>query len=461
MASGGPYSERVVEAHRVGDIHVHGSGRVGGCWAAWDSAAIVGDSVEPLERLSKFLAKARNEWYGFQKLSYFESLTKIGRIEQTKFNAGLPRFLESLEAIEGLRVFLGLEEQSREGASRLFLESLFRGLEGTGSSRVSPLVFFSKEYRWDCGDDLPIFESTGTLHSPIFLKRLEKDVDYLTDPWIGGSVKRVNTGVLDAVTLNIPRAAYNSDDEGDFMERVDGLVDVAVEALEARRVYLEGELRGGHIPATGSIVDSFDGFFGGVGVVGVHDALLNLSGKGIDSMQGKVVAYKILEAIHSRLREFEGETGHRFCRIAEPSDGVAYRFAELDEVKCPELGASGVDVPFYTGSTCLPVDYSDDLWDAMEHQKKLNALYTGGSVFNVYLEKGISDVDGVKTLVRRIVESTPLPCFALSPGVNVPSLNGDEKFERLGYWYTPVSKMCAGELEEVKLRKPYAVVSGW
>jgi hypothetical protein len=105
----------------------------------------------------------------------------------------------------------------------------------------------------------------------------------------------------------------------------------------------------------------------------------------------------------------------------------------------------------------LPVDYSDDLWDAMEHQKKFQTLYTGGSVFNVYLERGISDVGGVKTLARRIVERTALPCFSFSPTVNTPQ----GRFERLGYWYKPVTEMVAGELEEVRVRRHYAVASGW
>jgi ribonucleoside-triphosphate reductase len=205
-------------------------------------------------------------------------------------------------------------------------------------------------------------------------------------------------------------------------------------------------------------VDSFDGFFCGVGVVGVHEAIMHLLEKGIESMQGKAVAYKILEEINRRLKAHWEETGHLFCRIAEPSDGASYRFAELDRVKCPGLKSSGVDAPFYTGSTCLRVDYSDDLWDAMEHQKKLQTLYTGGSVFNVYLERGISDVGGVKTLARRIVERTALPCFSFSPTV---STSHQGRFERLGYWYKPVTEMVAGELEEVRLRRPYAVASGW
>jgi hypothetical protein len=454
MASGGAYNGRIVEAHGVGDLYIHGFGRTGGCWVSWNMGNIVGDSSSPLKKSSTFLASARSEWFSFQKLTGFESLAKeTSEQSKTEFSA----FFKSIEGVEGLRVFIGLEEQKRDVASHQFLESLFGELHSSGTCRISPLVFFSKDYDWGTENDLSIFESTGSIYSPIFQKRIGEITDYLADPWVDGTLKSMNTGVLDAVTLNIPRLAYDAKDEDDFIEHVGELTELAVEGLEAKRTYLEKELGEGRLPATREAVDSFDGFFCGVGVVGVHEAILRLIEKGINSMQGKAVAYKTLEEINRRLKAHWEETGHLFCKVAEPSDGVAYRFAELDRVKCPELKASGVETPFYTGSTCLPVDYSDDLWDAMEHQKKFQTLYTGGSVFNVYLERGISDVGGVKTLARRIVERTALPCFSFSPTVNTPQ----GRFERLGYWYKPVTEMVAGELEEVRVRRHYAVASGW
>lgn len=455
MASGCAYGERIVEAHEAGELHIHGFGKAGGCWASWNTGDIMGDSTTPLRKVSKFLTSAGDEWFAFQKLSGFEPL---GRETSEHSKTEISAFVKSVEGIEGLRVMLGLEEQSRGPASQRFLETLFDALNSAATCRVSPLVFLSKDYDWGGEDDATLFEATGSIYSPIFQKRIGEDTEYLADPWIDGTVKGVNTGVLDAVTMNIPRLAYGAEDEDDFIERVGGLAEVAVEGLEAKRTYLDNELKGGRLPVTKRVVDSFDAFFCGVGVVGVHEAIQHILGKGIGSMQGKAVAYKTLEEINRRLKAHWEETGHLFCRIAEPSDGAAYRFAELDRVKCPELKASGVEAPFYTGSTCLPVDYSDDLWDAMEHQKKLQTLYTGGSIFNVYLERGISDVGGVKMLARRIVERTSLPCFSFSPTVSVPHSG---RFERLGYWYKPVTEMGAGELEEVRLRRPYAVASGW
>ena len=136
-------------------------------------------------------------------------------------------------------------------------------------------------------------------------------------------------------------------------------------------------------------------------------------------MQGKVIAYRTLELIRGIVKEKDKETGHSFCLAAEPSDGAAYRLAELDRAKYPEIKTAGVEAPFYTGSTCLPVDYTDDLWDALEHQKKLQTLYNGGTFSISALEKGINDSKGCKMLVRKMVEKVGLPCFAFSPPVMV------------------------------------------
>lgn len=476
MASRDAYGERVVEAHRVGDLHVHGLDEVGGCWVSWDSTALAGATGEHggdlegyLGRLAIFAIRAAREWHSFQRFSGFESfVSKMKEVNRTRLGRPLSAFVNLVEETGTNRVFLGLEEQNRgDEWSRSFIEDLIGCLRSSGASagrgKVTPLVVFTEAYKWGNDNDLSIYESATSLCSPIFIRGNNAAGGGIRDPWLDGAAPGVNTGVLGAVTLNLPRAAFNSADEDGFIDRVGGLTELAVDGLEAKRSHLQGEFDAGRLPVTGSVIDSFDDFFCAIGVVGVHEALLNLLGKGIDSLQGKAVAYKTLEAVRDRLKEHERETGHRFCIIAEPSDSAAYSFAELDRAKYPEIKTSGADVPFYTGSTCLPIDYTDDLWDAMEHQKKLQARYNGGTIFNIGLERGISDLGGLKTLVGRIVEKTSLPCFAFSPTVRVcpPSGGEAERYERIGYWYKPVSGMGSGEREEVRLRRPYAVVSGW
>ncbi|MCX6649958.1 MAG: hypothetical protein NTV61_11345 [Candidatus Bathyarchaeota archaeon] len=423
-----------------------------------------GDPLRLIENLARFTVKAKEEWRGFQRLSGFETLLKMKGGESTDIQKGLTTFNTLLvEGDNPGRVFLGLEEQNREEGDPV-LGAVFMGLRSPGAQAgyLTPLVVFTDAYDWGTANDLPLYDEGNSLCSPIFMHRKVATNRKAVDPWLDGASPSVNTGVLGAVTLNLPRAAFTSGDEGEFFDRVWDLTGLAVEGLEAKRSHFEGELKAGRMPATGSIVASFDDFFGAVGVVGLNEALLNIVERGIGSMQGKVVAYKILEAIHDRLEEKDKETGHRFCLTAEPSDGAAYRLAELDRLKYPEIKTSGVEAPYYTGSTCLPGDYTEDLWDALEHQKRLQTLYGGGTIFNICLEKGISDGGSCKTLVKKLVEKTPLPCFAFSPTVNVSPSRGEAKrYERMGYWYKPVSDMVAGEIEEVRLRRPFAVLSGW
>ena len=457
MVSGGTFGQRVVDAHVAGDLHVHGLEEKGGCWASWDCAAIAekDGNLDAFWRLITFAIKAKHEWSSFQRLSGFESLAK--KCDLAELQKNLTKFNTGLEEEKVGRIFLGLEEQNREDNDPV-LDTVFESLRSTAEqTRYStPVVVYTDAYNWETEGDLQLYDSVNAYSSPIFMHRKEATTRKAVDPWLDGAAPGVNTGVFGAVTLNLPRVAFTSEDEAEFFDRVWDLTGVAVEGLEAKRSHLDEELKAGHMPATGSMINSFDDFFGAVGVVGMNEALLNLIERGIGSMQGKVIAYKILEAIHDRLEEKDKETGHRFCLVAEPSEGAAYRLAEMDRVKYPEIKTAGVEAPFYTGSTCLPVDHTDDLWDAIEHQKKLQAIYNGGTIFNICTEKPTSDVNGNKTLVRKIVEKTPLPCFAFSPSVGEA-----ERYERMGYGYKPVSGMLAGEIEEVRLRKPFAVVSGW
>ena len=456
MTSGGAYGERLINSHVAGDLHVYGLEEDGGCWASWDCAAIVGKEGEAnnsrvMERLVHFIAKAKSEWSCFQRLSGFESLVNA----TTDFN--FAAFSNGLLEKKAGRILLGFEEQKREDRDTV-LGPIFGSIMSPEAQTgyLMPVVVYTDAYKWKTNGDLPLYDSVNALYSPIFMHRREATTRKAVDPWLDGASPGVNTGVLGVVTLNLPRVAFTSADEAEFFDRVWDMTGLAVEGLEAKRSDLDKELKSGRMPATSSIISTFDDFFGAVGVVGLNEALLNVVERGISSMQGKVIAYKILEAIKDRLEEKDKETGHRFCLVAEPGDGAAYRLAELDRVKYPEIKVSGAETPFYTSSTCLPGGYTDDLWDALEHQKKLQAIYNGGTIFNIGTEKPISDAKGCKTLVKKIVEKTTLPCFSFSPSVGKA-----EKHERMGYWYKPVSGMVAGEIEEVRLRKPFVVVSGW
>lgn len=470
MGSGGTYGSRVAEAHRLGDLHVHGIDSPGGYWASWDCAKITekgsGSLIERLKKLSVFLEGVRCEWHGFQRLTCFDSLFD----ETVINNECLRAFIYDVDrriSTKGNRLpaFLSVGEHVSKSESRsTFIKELFESLKhGFGGIKrlpgIIPLVTVSDAKKWPPADELPLYEAASTL-SPIFIKTMRQEVKTVTNPWIDGCVPGINTGVIGAITPNLPRAAYNAENEDSFIERVGELIEISIDGLEARRTYLDRELREGHFPITSTQVTMFDDYFGALNVVGVHEALLNLLEKGIDSMQGKAVAYRIIETMGERLDKREEETGHRFCLEALPSNGASYRLAEIDRRKYSDIITSGIEAPFYTNSTCLPVDYTDDLWDALEHQKKLQTLYSGGTIFNIYLREGLSNPVECGTLARRILERSSVPCFAFSPSIITPDVDA-ERYERLGFTYRAVSELGAGEKEEVRLRRPYAVVSGW
>jgi hypothetical protein len=463
MASRGIYGSRVIEAHGVGDLYVHGFDEPEGYWASWDCASVIGiDSGKSLDeawvRLAVFLEGAGREWHRFQRLNSLSTLIKVDDDEQGHLATFIKRARDHPSSGNVPDVYLGLGEQTQGLLGSFF--KMLRPLNGAGGKIITPVVNLSNDYSWP-EEDLPLFEAASSLSSPVFINKEHKIEYEIRNPWLDGGAPGVNTGVIGAITPNLPRAAHDVGDEETFFKRVEEQIDIAVEGLEAKRAHLELELKAGRLPFTASVVDSFDDFFGAVGVLGVHEALLNLLGKGIESMKGKAVTYKIIETMRDRLEDYERDTGHRFCLEAEPSGGAGHYLAELDKVRFPEMQTSGIEAPFYTSSTCLPVDYTDDLWDALEHQKKLQSMYTGGSIYNIFLDRGISDPSECKILVRRIFERAQVPCFAISPIVNLPTTTGVETYERIGYNYRAVSGMGAGEREEVRLRRPYAVVSGW
>jgi hypothetical protein len=471
MASGDTYGSRVAEAHMLGDLHVHGINSPGGYWASWDCANVTGkDSGSLIERLKKinvFLEGVMYEWHGFQRLTSLDSLFD----ETGSYSESLGTFIDDVErgiSTKGshFHIFLSIgyhipRDEPHSPFINEFFETLKRGFGGMKRSQmIIPIVIVSDAKKWPLTDELPLYEAASTLSSPIFIKTVRHEGDTVSNPWIDGCVSGINTGVIGAITPNLPRAAYDAESEDSFIERVEELVDISIDGLEARRTHLEGELRAGCFPITATQITTFDDYFGALNVVGVHEALLNLLETGIDSMQGKAVAYRIIETIRERLNKHEEETGHRFCLGALPSNGASYRLAEIDKKKYPDIITSGVEAPFYTNSTCLPADYTDDLWDALEHQKKLQAFYSGGTIFNIYLRKGISDPAECGTLARRVLERSSVPCFAFSPSITASNV-GAERYERLGFTYSAVSELGAGEKEEVRLRRPYAVVSGW
>ncbi|MCK4617533.1 ribonucleoside triphosphate reductase, partial [Candidatus Aerophobetes bacterium] len=188
-----------------------------------------------------------------------------------------------------------------------------------------------------------------------------------------------STGSVGVVTMNMPRIAYLSKNKDDFFHRLEYLMGLAKISLEMKREIVEKNMQGGLLPYTKRYLGTLKNHFSTIGPVGMNEACLNLLGKDIASEEGKSFAVETLKFMKAKLSDFQEETGHIYNLEAVPAEGTSYRLARMDKRKYPDIITAGKEVPYYTNSTLLPVDKTEDVIEALEHQEELQTLYTGGT----------------------------------------------------------------------------------
>jgi ribonucleoside-triphosphate reductase (formate) len=481
------FGSNMVEAHKAGDIHVHRFGHPGGYCAKWGFDELykipgfTSSDSSPLMNLVRFLEGIDKEWSGSIVINGLNDELDDDVRDHIDFENQLLNVVKDIQETRlldapiyfGLNDF-GIDDEPKEEISntKIFGSTFFKAVsrgwnEKVNLSKIVPIIPLSNRFDWENVDNR-VFELAGKYGTPLFLSKGKEDSSF----WAGED--NSSSGTIGAVSINLPRLAFSCRDENVFLDGVGKVMEIAKEGLESKRRDLQKRLSGGTMPLTECTRASLIGYEGAIGVTGVHEALVNLLDEGIESKQGKAVAYKIIEYMKDRLREFEDETNNLFCLQATPSDGAGYRLAEIDREKHPEIKASGVETPYYTNSTWLPVEYTDDLWDALEHQKKLQTMYEGWTIFNIRLGKELYDAEGCKLLTRRIVERFSVPCFVFSSALSMCPKHG---YVEMGKLECPmcgaVNKILyrfedrfrisedwsKGEIEEYKRCKPYAVVS--
>ncbi len=159
--------------------------------------------------------------------------------------------------------------------------------------------------------------------------------------------------------------------------------------------------------------------FSTIGLIGMNEACLNFSDRSIAEEEGKDFALKVLRLMREKTLDFQRETGHIYNLEATPAEGTSYRLAKIDRERYPGIMTAGERVPYYTNSTHLPVGYTEDLFEALSHQDDLQVLYTGGTVFHVFIGERIADAEACKLLVRRIAESFRLPYYTVTPTYSI------------------------------------------
>lgn len=384
-----------------------------------------------------------------------------------------------------------------------FLEVLSEGdAKGRVFSFPIPTYNITRDFDWDAPGLDRLWEVTARYGIPYFANfvnsemspddarsmccRLRLDLRNLEKR--GGGLFGANplTGSIGVVTINMPRLGFISRDEEEFMERLYHYMDIAKESLETKRRILEAFTNKNLYPYTKFYLrDVYKRFgtywnnhFSTIGLVGMNEACLNLLGCDIGTAEGRAFAGRVLDRMRERLRDYQHETGNLYNLEATPAEGTTYRLARLDKEKFPGIiVANQAEVeqdaePFYSNSTQLPVNYTDDIFTVLDLQDELQSKYTGGTVLHVFLGEAVPDLNAVKRFVRFVCENYRLPYFTLSPSFSVcPShgyLRGEhslcpicsaetEVYSRIVGYLRPVSQWNIGKQEEFKVRSRYAI----
>ena len=376
--------------------------------------------------------------------------------------------------------------------------------EGDANGRVFtfpiPTVNITKDFNWDNPVIESLWEASAKYGIPYFSNFINSDmdpedarsmccrlrIDNRQLEYRGGGLFGSNpmTGSVGVVTINLPRLALKSKNEKEFFKRLAELMDMAKDSLETKRKVLERLTDANLYPYTKfylrNIKQRFNQYwknhFSTIGLIGTNEAALNLLGIDIGTEKGKAFAEKTLDFMRDRLVEYQKETGNNYNLEATPAEGTTYRLAQLDKASFPDrahfangIGAE-VKCPFYTNSSHLPVNYTDDLFELMDLQDNLQTKYTGGTVIHFFLGERMDDPQTLKKLVKTICENYKLPYFTFSPSFSICKNHGyivgehpecpkcgeaTEVYSRVVGFLRPVSQWNKGKQAEFEMREHY------
>ncbi len=379
-------------------------------------------------------------------------------------------------------------------------------MEGDAKGRVFtfpiPTYNITADFDWDNPNLSTIWKMTGKYGIPYFSNFVNSDMSpedarsmccrlRLDNRELlkrGGGLFGANplTGSIGVVTINLPRIGYMAENEDDFFERLKKMVLLAEEILSIKRKILEKFTDGNLYPYSHFYLREvkegtglyWKNHFSTIGIIGMNEACLNFLGADIGSNVGLEFSLKVMDFIRQMIAKIQEETGDIFNLEATPAEGTSYSLALLDKREFPEIICANEDeykkgaAPFYTNSTQLPVNYTDDIFETLTLQDDLQTKYTGGTVLHIYLGEAVSDVETIKGLIRKIVINYRLPYFTLTPTFSVcPShgyLNGEhercsvcqeetEIYSRVVGYLRPVKQWNNGKQAEFHIRKTFKV----
>ncbi len=430
-----------------------------------------------LGQMVNFMGTMQNEWAGAQAFSSFDTYLaplaakdklSYERIKQSiqefvfainatsrwgnqvpftnlTFDWVVPEDMKGVPAIWGgkeLKETYGEFQDEIDLIDKAFIEVMSQGdMNGRIFTFPIPTFNITKDFDWDSEKAHMLFEMTAKYGTPYFqnfinstLKpsdvrsmccRLQLDIRELRHKTGGLFGSGEKTGSIGVVTINMPQLGYLSKNEDEFFERLDYLMYLAKEALEIKRKEVEKNMQNGLLPWSKRYLGTFDYHFATIGLNGMNEACENFLGENIASKEGRKLALKTLDFMRGKLSEFQEETGNIYNLEATPAEGTSYRLASIDKRNYPDIKTAGTkEAPYYTNSTHLPVDYTDDIFDALDHQDELQCKYTGGTVLHGFIGEKLSSGEATAKLVKKIAYNYKLPYFTITPTFSICPVHG-------------------------------------
>lgn len=418
------------------------------------------------------------------------------------FDIAVPRTLKDEHVIIGGKLMpetYGEFQHEMDILNTAFCEVM---MEGDRKGRVFtfpiPTINVTKDFDWDSPVIDKFMEITCKYGIPYFSNYINSDLspedalsmccrlrlDTAELRKRGGGLFGSNplTGSIGVVTINLPRLAYVSKSEPEFMTRLWQQMHIAKKCLEIKRKVIEEQTGKGLYPYSENYlrdVKQRTGYywynhFNTIGLIGMNEACQNLFGADTDltTPKGQEFAIRTLNYMRDVIKDIQDETGHYYNLEATPAEGASYRLAKYDKERYPDIITAGENVPYYTNSTQLPVCFTDDIFETLDLQDELQSLYTGGTVLHLYLGEEIKDTSTAKRLIKKVFTNYKLPYISLTPTFSVCNDHGyitgehfncpycgkpAEVWSRVVGYLRPVQNFHAGKREEYALRKKFEI----
>ncbi len=480
-------------------------------------------------QMVNFLGIMQNEWAGAQAFSSFDTylapFVKVDNLSYKEVKKCIEAFIYGVNTpsrwgtqapfsnvtldwtvpndLAELPAIVGGEEmdfkykdckKEMDMINKAFIETMIEGdSNGRGFQYPIPTYSITSDFDWsDTENNRLLFEMTAKYGTPYFSNyvnsdmepsdvrsmccRLRLDLRELRKKSGGFFGSGESTGSVGVVTINMPRIAYLSANKDDFYKRLNHMMDIAARSLKIKRGVISKLLDEGLYPYTKRYLGSFDNHFSTIGLIGMNEVGLNANWLRADLTDERTQEFtkEVLNHMRSRLSDYQEQYGDLYNLEATPAESTTYRLAKHDKKKWPAIKTAGNmgDTPYYTNSSHLPVDYTVDIFDALDIQDELQTLYTSGTVFHAFLGEKLPDWQAAAKLVKTIADNYKLPYYTLSPTYSICRehgyLSGEQKicphcgkvtevYSRITGYYRPVQNWNDGKLQEYKNRTEYDI----